>query len=122
MPVDSLARLLALLALISGGLFGCVLLGDRLLGVRVAVVTPSNTPVGDCLLSLVSAPGGKLIQQQEITHVDPRYGFINPPLRGRYYMSIGCPGRQEVFRSSVFDFAGPPYTHDFGEIVVDSKQ
>jgi hypothetical protein len=107
---------LAVVAL-CGLLGGCHFpIGDRVIQVKVAVVSSEKIPIRGCELSMISRETNRVLDTA--TDVSPQFlnGFINPPASGGYYFKIVCPNQAGSFTSETFDFARGPYLHDLGTV------
>jgi hypothetical protein len=105
--------------LIGASLAGCQMpTSDRVIQVRVAVVSPDQTPIPGCRLSMKSGDSERIIDSAN--NIRPQFlnGFINPPTSGSYYFMISCPGHEQTYASEKFDFAHGPYLHDLGTVVL----
>jgi hypothetical protein len=99
-------------------LVGCVLLGDRALGVDGEIVSEAGSPIDRCVLGLHMKKSDRLIATK--SDLDSAFvrTFTNPPLYGDYYISVTCPGRSGSFKSGSYDFARPPFLHQLGKVVI----
>ncbi len=71
----------------------------------------------NCVVGWKGADTRETLREREI-HPEFLSSFANPPQDGQYYLEITCPGRQGIFRSSIYDFARGPYFHDLGRVTI----
>jgi hypothetical protein len=111
--IDRLA--LAVLVVLSG----CAFLGDRILQVKVEVVSSDGMPRHGCALGLHMAGSDKPIGVRPNIQGAFLNSFVNPPMYGQYYFRISCSSLTGSFKSATYDFARAPFFHEFGRVVLD---